>query len=119
MWHFYYVIFVLYKLQKIDEVGQIPFESTTKGIDPSKAAITALTGVENPAFPTIREWISGFLQDETEVRIMSMELHDHKMVHAVAFIYYLIIMFLTPALTTLLPSMLKWGVSITLQSSFI
>jgi hypothetical protein len=48
-------------------VGPIPFESTTKGIDSSRAAITALTGVENPAFPAIREWITQFLQDESEV----------------------------------------------------
>ena len=32
-----------------------------------KAAITSLTGVENEHFPTIRDWIRHFLQDESEV----------------------------------------------------
>ena len=32
-----------------------------------KAAITALTGVENIHFPIIRDWIRHFLQDESEV----------------------------------------------------
>ena len=54
--------------QKINEVGRVPFESTVRGNDPMKAAITALTGVENEHFPTIRDWIRHFLQDESEVR---------------------------------------------------
>ena len=51
----------------MDEVGDIPFESTAEGTDEEKATITALTGVENHHFPAIREWIKIFLQDESEV----------------------------------------------------
>ena len=51
----------------MDEVGDAPFESTSKGADEEKATITALTGVQNHNFPAIREWIKIFLQDESEV----------------------------------------------------
>ena len=37
-------------------------------MDPEKADVTALTGVENSHFPAIREWICNFLHDESEVR---------------------------------------------------
>lgn len=37
------------------------------GTDPGKAAITALTGIENPHFPTIKEWIEDFFKEEAEV----------------------------------------------------
>lgn len=55
-------------LQKIDEVGKVPFESTTDGGgDPDLAVATALTGVVNEHFSTIRDWIKWFLQNESEV----------------------------------------------------
>ena len=54
-------------LQKINEVGRVPFQSSTSS---AKADITALTGVENKYFPTIRDWIKGFLQDESEVNLL-------------------------------------------------
>ena len=56
-------------MQKISEVGQVPFESSTSSNDP-KAAITALTGVENEHFPTIRDWIRRFFQAEEEVKLL-------------------------------------------------
>lgn len=65
-------ILILFELQKINEVGKVPFESTTTGTEPGKAAITALTGVENPHFPVIQDWIKGFLQDKSEVSIVTM-----------------------------------------------
>ena len=58
--------------QKINEVGKVPFESTTTtGAtgDPNVAAATALTGVVNENFITIRDWIRSFLQSPSEVRV--------------------------------------------------
>lgn len=45
----------------------MPFESSVMGADPEKAARTALTGVENPYFPDIKEWIQRFFFDESQV----------------------------------------------------
>ena len=42
-------------------------DAATKSMNPEKASITALTGVENIHFPTIRDWIQNFFQDESEV----------------------------------------------------
>ncbi len=51
-------------------MGRIPFDKTTRNIDPVKAESTALTGVENLCFPNIRQWIRDFLSDESEVRLI-------------------------------------------------
>ena len=67
-------------MQKLNEVGKIPFESTTSiiGADPEKACMTALTGVENPHFPAIKEWVESFLMNETEVRFLCWHMHVYQ-----------------------------------------
>ena len=55
--------------QKIGDIGEVPFTSTTAGDtgDSDVAAATALTGVVNENFVAIRDWIKWFLQNESEV----------------------------------------------------
>ena len=62
-----YNITLLFSLQKFEEIGKFPFETTVDG-DPDVAATTALTGVVNECFPTIRDWIKWFFKNEPEVQ---------------------------------------------------
>lgn len=59
-------------LQKIKEISEIPFESTTRGIGKEKFKVTALTGVENHDFPAICMWIEKFFSDKSEVNLATV-----------------------------------------------
>lgn len=57
-------------LQKIDEVDEDPFKSTSaKTVSNKKTSVTALTGIENVYFPNIREWIKGFLNKDSSSEV--------------------------------------------------
>ena len=61
--------------KKFNELSKVPFESTITGDDHCVAAATALTGVVNEHFSTIRDWIKWFLQNKSEVaRVLVSEI---------------------------------------------